>query len=506
MASNPRTFVTTNAIVVFTLLIGFANNVAIAAFFGLTRRVDAFYAAQVLPNLFMVLCIDYLGKNFLPMFAKARKESEQSASELASSIVTLASLFAIAVALLLAAASPVLFRLMLPGFDSEALVFVKRDFWIMAPSIVLMTITAFHQYVCQHDEEYTHITAIRAALPVANLAAVLGASPFIGEYALPAGYLLGQVVVFGLMTRQARYQYRWRLSVRRDWELKIFSNSAIVMSSGLVARSRVIVANYLASLLGGGVISALAICSRITDPLGRTIFMTVRLMMFSQAARLAVSRDSKEIARLYHIGLGAGFLLLAPLLWWIALNAHVLVEVLFMRGEFDAAMAALVALALIGAVPAVLFSEVNAIMSNAFYALGRVLVPALVMPLNTVIYVAFAVPLSVRYGVIGMTASVSATGVIVFVIMAVFLSRELSHFSALRTLGHLGRYTAIGGASVALPAAALSALGVPETAAAALSLIAGMGLYGLVLMALRDPVLAVIWRFARRAIPVRSTA
>jgi putative peptidoglycan lipid II flippase len=506
MSSNPRSFVTTNAIVVFTLLIGFANNVAIAALFGLTRRVDAYYAAQVLPNLFMVLCIDYLGKNFLPMFAKARKEGPKEASELASSVVTMASLLSLCVALILSAASPLLFRLMLPGFDAAGLVFVQHDFWIMAPSIVLMTITAFNQYVCQHDEDYMRITAIRASLPVANLAAILIASPLIGEYALPVGWLAGQIVVFFLMTKHAKYRYSFRISIRREWELKIFSNSAIVMSSGLIARSRILVANYLASLLGGGAISALAMSGRITDPLGRTIFMTVRLMMFSQAARFAVNRESHEIARLYHIGLGAGFLLLAPLLWWMGLNAHVLVQVLFMRGEFDVRMVALVSVALIGAVPSVLFSDVNAIMSNAFYALGRVLVPALVMPLGTVIYCLFAVPLSTRYGIIGMTASVSASGLIVFVVMTLFLSRQLAHFSAVRMLGCLGRYAALAGVAVGLAVGGFSALGLAEKPAAVLSLICGTGLYGLLLLAFQDPVLAIVGRFARRALPARSTA
>jgi peptidoglycan biosynthesis protein MviN/MurJ (putative lipid II flippase) len=440
------------------------------------------------------------------MFTKAHKEGAQSASQLASSVVTLASLLALAVAVILAAAGPVLFRLMLPGFDAAELVIVQHDFLIMAPSIVLMTVTAFNEYVCQHNEDYMGITAIRAALPVANLASIVIATPFIGEYALPVGYLLGQIVVFCLMARRAPYRYSWRVSIRKDWELKIFSNSAIVMSSGLIARNRILIANYLASLLGGGVISALAMCTRITDPLGRTIFMTVKLMMFSQASRLAVNRDSGEIARLYHLGLGASFLLLSPLLWWMGLNARALVELLFLRGEFDMRMAALVALALIGAVPAVLLTNVNAIMSNAFYALGRVLVPALVMPLGTIIYFVFAVPLSKSHGVLGMTASISASSLVVFVIMAVFLSRQISHFSALRTLGNLFRYTAIGGIAVALPVAAFSEHELSQRAVALFSLVAGVGLYALILVTLRDGVLAYLWRFARRALPARPAA
>jgi putative peptidoglycan lipid II flippase len=501
MNSSPRSFVTTNAVVVFTLLVGFANNAAVAAIFGLTRRVDAFYAAQVLPNLFMVLCIDYLGRNFLPMFAKARRENELSASELTSAVVTVAALLALAVTLLLVLATPYLFPLMLPGFDASALVFVQRDFWIMAPTIVLMTITSFHQYVCQHDEDYVRLAVVRAALPVANLAAIILAGPLIGEYSLPVGILVGQTVVFWLMARQAHYRYRWRIAMRRDWERKIFSNSAVVMGSGLVARSRILIASYLGSLLGGGAISALAMASRVTEPLGRTTLMTVRLMMFSRAARLAVRRDAVEMARLYDVWLSASFLVLAPLLWWLALHARAVVDVMFMRGQFDIQMAGLVSLALIGAVPSVLFYDLNSIMSNAFFALERVLVPALVVPLGTVIYLVLAAPLSSRYGIIGMTVSSSAAAVCVFIVITAFLSRQLQEFSALRTFGQLGRYVAIGGVALGVPTAALPALGRGELASAGLSLIAGVALYLLILVALRDPGLALVYRFARRALP-----
>lgn len=503
MSSSSRSFVTTNAVVVFTLLVGFANNAAIAAVFGLTRRVDAFYAAQVLPNLFMILCIDYLGRNFLPMLAKARGESAHSASELTSSVITVAALLALAVTVLLVLVTPFLFPIMLPGFDADALVYVQRDFWIMAPTIVLMTITSFHQYVCQHDEDYVRLTAIRAALPVANLAAIVLAGPLIGEYSLPVGILLGQVVVCWLMARHAQYRYRWRIAMRREWEGKIFTNSAAVMSSGLVARSRGLIASYLGSLLGGGAISALAMSARITEPLGRTALMTMRLMMFSRAARLAARRDGMELARLYDVWVSASFLVLAPFLWWLALHAHAVVDVLFMRGEFDMQMAALVSLALIGAVPSVLFYDLNAIMSNAFYALDRLLVPALVMPLGTVIYLALAVPLSSRFGILGMTASGSIAAVAVFVVITAFLSRQLREFSALRTLGQLARYAGIGGAALGIPATVLPALGLGELSSAALSLAAGLALYLLILLLLKDPVLTLIYRYTRRAIPER---
>jgi len=501
MRSSSRALLSSNALTTAMLVVGLVNNVAIAAIFGLTRRVDAFYAALMLPNLFMVLCLDYLGKNFMPAFARAKKEGDRFASELTSSIVTIMSIAAAGIAVLLALSSPYLFGLLLPGFSSEDVELVTRYFWIMAPSFVLMAATVFNQHVCQYNERYVQITAIRSALPLANLAAIVVASPLIGEYALPVGHLLGHLVVFLLMAREAEYRHIWRVTVRREWEGRIFSNSAIVAGSGLLARIRPVIMNYFASLLGSGAIAAIALSSRLTEPLGRTIFTAVRMIMFSRTARYAADGNSRQIARLYDLGLASSFLLLAPLLWWIGLYSGVIVEVVFVRGEFDREMAALVSLALLGTVPGIAFVGINAIMSNAFYAMDRIAVPAIVMPIGTVLYLAVAPYLSARYGVLGLTAGESLASAAIFFVMVVLLRRQVPAFRTGKSVGRLLRYTAIAGLCFVGAKSSADALGLSEIASGALSLGLGGALYLVVLGALRDSTLAFVGGYLRRAAP-----
>lgn len=50
--STARSLLLVNAIVLATMLIGMANNVLIANFFGLTRLLDSYYAALVIPELY----------------------------------------------------------------------------------------------------------------------------------------------------------------------------------------------------------------------------------------------------------------------------------------------------------------------------------------------------------------------------------------------------------------------------------------------------------------------
>ncbi len=113
--------------------------------------------------------------------------------------------------------------------------------------------------------------------------------------------------------------------------------------------------NVLASSLGGGAISALAFAAKLTEPLERAAFSGTRMFMFSRTARLFADRREQEVGRLYAVGLRTSFLLLVPLLWWIALNGDALVQGIFARGQFTPRMTMLVAATLLALVPSVLF-------------------------------------------------------------------------------------------------------------------------------------------------------
>jgi putative peptidoglycan lipid II flippase len=499
--SSARSMLSVNALVFGSVAIGFVSSVAIAALFGLTRRLDAYYAALMVPNLFVTLCIDYLGKNFLPVFARAKAQSSEMASEVTSCVVTIVGIFAAGVALALCLASEQVFSVLLPGFDSADLGLVSRFFWIMAPAMALTAVTSFHEYVCQHDEQFTRIAAVTACQPIINLVAIAGAGPFIGEYALPIGYVAGQAVTFVLMMRYARYRYRPRITVRRDWERPIFTNSAIVMGSGLLVRTRSLIANFLASLIGDGAIAALNFGYRLIEPLERTTFSGVRRLMFSRTARLVLQDRPAELARLYRLALNASFLLLTPLLWWVVLESELVVGLLFERGAFDATMTALVAVTLIGYAPSVTFAGVNSILSNAFYAMSRVAVPALVMPIGTLIYVAVALAVYRPLGILGLALAPTAMHILLFVILLFLLAKRLPKLDAGSVLGRIAAYVALGGVALWFPQLLLEPLGLHELVEAGLRLSIGGILYFGVLALARERTFVDMVSYFRRAHP-----
>jgi putative peptidoglycan lipid II flippase len=483
-------------LVLGALVVGLLNNVLIAALFGLTRNVDAFFAATMLPNLFMFLCIDYLGKNFLPVLALAKLQGEATASEVVSTLVTVTVAVALGTTIVLLASSQALFALMLPGFGEADIALVVSNFWIMAPAMTLMAINTLHEYVCQYDDKFVRVMAIRMALPVVNLVSIVLLGPVIDVYCLPFGYLAGHVVVFVLMAREAKYTYRPRIKVRRNLEGRVLRNAAVVMSTGLVARTKSIVVNVLASSLGGGAISALAFATKLTEPLERAAFSAVKMQMFSRTARLFADGKGRDIGPLYAVGLCMCFLVFAPVLWWVCVNGYALVDAIFARGEFTAQMTKLVAATLVALAPSVLFGGVSQLLANAFYALGRVTVPALVMPLGMILFVAATVPLSRALGTEGIALSTTITSFMVFGILLVRLSKTIEELPLGYVTLQLVVYVVLGGAVMGGATAVLRQLGLSPLMVAAVSLPVGAILYLGVLALVRDRTLATLSTYA----------
>jgi len=135
--STFRQLVSVNSFVGLALLVGLVNNLAIAAVFGLSRSLDAYFAGAMLPKLFMVLVIDFLGKNFLPIYAARYDRSPEDASDLTSIVITQIGGFSILIALLLVLVSDKLFELLLPGFNADDIELVIGYFAIVKNGFIL---------------------------------------------------------------------------------------------------------------------------------------------------------------------------------------------------------------------------------------------------------------------------------------------------------------------------------------------------------------------------------
>jgi putative peptidoglycan lipid II flippase len=207
------------------------------------------------------------------------------------------------------------------------------------------------------------------------------------------------------------------------------------------------------------------------------------------------------MSRLYRLGVAASFLLVAPLLAWMSIESELLVRILFERGAFDMRMTTLVALAIIGFAPSVLLAGINGVLSNAFYALDRVKIPALVMPIGTVAYLLVAPNVYEPWGVLGLALSPSAAYLVVFLLLLYFLDKRLPALRGGALLLKVVGYTALAVASFGVPKLLATRVDWHPFIEAAATAVAGSALYLGVLIAVRDGTLREVFAYFRRAHP-----
>ena len=160
-------------------------------------------------------------------------------------------------------------------------------------------------------------------------------------------------------------------------------------------------------------------------------------------------------------------------------------------------MAALVAAVLVGLVPSVLFVGVNQLLSNAFYAMDRVKVPAVVMPLGTLVYLAVAIPLSSWLGAQALAIATSIATMILFATLLLALARQLPEIELLRTAGELVLYAVLAGAAMLAAVAGLTRAEMPPLAVAAAALPLGTAAYAAALFYGGDRTFRALFEIAR---------
>jgi putative peptidoglycan lipid II flippase len=103
-------------------VLGLVRTVVFSGIFGTGDALDAFYAAQRIPEmLFVLVAGGALGSSFIPVFARfSANDDEEGALRLASAVMSCAALLATGLAVIIALLAPILVpALLVPGKPPE---------------------------------------------------------------------------------------------------------------------------------------------------------------------------------------------------------------------------------------------------------------------------------------------------------------------------------------------------------------------------------------------------
>ena len=325
-------------------ILGLLREILTASLFGATRSLDAFYVSYTLANLSRQLLAEgALSASFVPVFSRVhkrmREQGQHESLMLARQVLSVLLVACAFVVLLGIALSPLLVRIIAPGFDAEQGALAVRLTRALFPFLLLVSVGALAMGVLNSVGSFFVPAIAPAASNLAFIVILLASGGGSSMWTLVTAVLAGGACSAALQwTWSARLGYALIPAQPRrgNPELRETMTLFLPYAAGLsLNQVNPVISRMLASFLEGGVISVLNYADRIIQlPLGLFV------IAISQAVLPMLSRiereDCEEFAGFIRDALRFNLFIVLPAAIGLVLLARPIVHLLLVRGAFDA--------------------------------------------------------------------------------------------------------------------------------------------------------------------------
>lgn len=317
-----------------------ARELVVAQDFGRGDEVEAFVIAALVPVLLISVVGTAFGYAFVPTYIRVREASGREAAQRVVRAVSGWTMLALTAAVAcLSALAPWLLPLLAGNFDAAKLALAERLLIALAPFALLSGIATIWTAVLNAEESFA-LPALAALLePVAGIAALLGAEPALGIYALALGAAIGaglQAAVLALLLHGKGIAWRPRLLALDAESLQVLRQCAPMVLSSLIAGGVPLVDSAMAAGLEPGSVAALNYGRRLVDALVGVAGLALGTAVFPYFSRLVARADWPQCRRSLWRHSAVVFAAALAVTVLVAAFSTSLVAALFERGRFSA--------------------------------------------------------------------------------------------------------------------------------------------------------------------------
>ena len=436
-------------------ILGLVRDILIANFFGSGLSADAFFVAFRIPNLLRRLFAEgSFSVAFIPVFTGyLQKKSRQQAIELAQVVLTVLILILTAVTVLGIIFSPVIVRIIAPGFGGTGEKFALTVLLtrMMFPYIFLVSLLALFMGILNSLKHFAAPALAPAFLNLGMIAALLFIAPSMKTptVGLAIGVLVGGVIqvvlqIPFLLKRGMDLGLKWKLNhpaLRRIGALMVptIFGSAIYQINQLVG-------TLLASLLREGSVSYLYYADRLVQfPLG-VFAIAISTAVLPSLSREAAQGDVEGLKGTLSHALRLTMFITIPAMIGLIVLREPIIRLLFQRGAFSVTATVMTARALLYySVGLWAFAGLRVFVS-AFYSLQDTKTPVKVAVIAMLLNIIFSIMLMhtpLEHGGLALALSLASSLQLLMLILllrkrlggvegrSVFISMGRSFFASL---------------------------------------------------------------------------
>lgn len=315
--------------------IGFYKEILIAEKYGTSVLLDTFIIAVLVPSFIQSVFINSYGSVFIPNYLMEKKISNDTGTfQTTSFIIT------ISIALLMMCITyfgiDYYLEYLFPGHTYEYYQLIKKQLWIILPSMIFWAISSLISGLLMSDNEFFHSSFNTMFIPITTIICLFAFNDQLQEITLAIGLLTGSIIssIYLIIIGFKKKLLRLGILNFRNQNIKVLIKQIPAkISSGAINGVNPMVDQYFSAQMAIGAIAALnygykipmVIISLIGGPIGNAI-----LPHFSNLATENRRKAYKELLRILKIGIVSMSIVSFIL---ILLSKFIVIQV-FERGEF----------------------------------------------------------------------------------------------------------------------------------------------------------------------------
>lgn len=415
--------------------LGLLRDRILASQFGAGDTLDIYYAAFRVPDtIYNLLVLGALSAAFIPVFTELiSTDHEEEAWNLSSGILTLGVMIVFFVALFVFAFTPLLMKLITPGFSAEkintAVIFTR----IMMISPILLGISAVFGGILVSFKKFL----VYSLAPIMyNIGIIIGAVFFVklmGPIGLAWGVVLGALLHMAIQFPAIKFSgFKYRpifLEAARDYYIKKVVKLMIPRTLGIAAgQINLLVITIFASTMAVGSLAIFNFANNIQSaPIG-LFGIAFAIAVFPTLSSCASRQSHDEFVKNFSQAFRQIMFFIIPLSVFIVILRAQLVRVVLGAGKFDWEDTELT-LSVLGVLAMSLFAQsLIPLLTRAFYALQNTKIPFYIALFSEAINIIAVIILKDKYQVLGLAVAFSIASVVNMFLLLTILRTQFDDF------------------------------------------------------------------------------
>ena len=360
-------------IIILSKIAGFAREMVVASYFGLSVESDAYGVSYSILSIFTILFGAAIGSTFIPIYVKARtQEGDLRANEYASNVLNLYIIVAILTSIVAYIFAPVLTEIMWRNPEGGEL--VTKLTRMMLPSLVCWSISGVLDNLLDARKHFVPEQLIGFALSFCIIFACLTYGTIESVATATSVTALVQVAILAPFLKG---QYHWRpvLNLRSRQLRTTFILALPALISVAFDEINHAADKIFGSEVGIGVVSSLAKSYTLVQTAISVLVIPITTVMFTQLSQYAVHDKMDDLKRTVRESIEIIAFITLPIIVVCFLLSTDVIGVFYQRGTFTYEDTLITAPAFAFYIAGIFGFGLRNFLTRVFYALQQTRIP-----------------------------------------------------------------------------------------------------------------------------------